>query len=282
MVFRNGFLCALFGLAAVIAAACGQQPEFPHSGNDVGLPGEAQPPPSYSGSEPVPLLVFAAASLAESMKKIETAYELQHPHVEVSINLAASGTLQRQIEQGAPADIFVSAGSEQMDALTEKGLIRKENVSRFLGNQLVVIVKKGAGKVPGSLEQLQEDTFGAIALGQPETVPAGQYAKQALDSAGLWDALSDKLVFGKDVRSVLTYVETGNAEAGLVYRTDALVSGRVEVAFAPDADRYDQPVYPVGLVDESEHKEEAADFIAFLQEEEAMRIFSDMGFVDLR
>jgi molybdate transport system substrate-binding protein len=228
------------------------------------------------------LLIFAAASLADSLPKIEAAFETAHPGVEVTVNYAGSGALRQQIEQGAPADLFFSASLEHMNTLLRKGLIRAEDVKSFLGNELVVVVPSDSSKPPAALEDLLSDAYARVAIGTPETVPAGLYAQQALERGSLFVKLTDKLIYGKDARSVLTFVETGNADAGFVYRTDALSTDRVRIAFAPDQASYGRIEYPVGLLSSSVHIEEAKQFIAYLADSEAMRIFTDMGFADLR
>jgi molybdate transport system substrate-binding protein len=237
---------------------------------------------SDTREERQPLLVFAAASLADSLPKIEAAFEADHPRIDVTIHYAGSGALRQQIEQGAPADIFFSASLEHMDALLREGLVREADVERFLGNELVVVVPSDSSKPLPSLEALQTESYARIAIGTPETVPAGLYAKQALERGGLFDRIADKLVYGKDVRSVLTFVETGNADAGFVYKTDALSTERVRIAFTPDQASFGKIVYPVGVMDTSVHKEEARQWIAYLADPVAMRIFTDMGFADLR
>ena len=159
----------------------------------------------------------AAASLQDAAGELKTIYEQQQAGVKITYNFASSGTLQKQIEEGAPADLFISAGKSQMDALAEKGLIVDASRRDLLGNELVLITGKD-GSLSG-FEGLTDAGVAKIAVGTPETVPAGKYAQEALTHLGLWDKLN-RNSFGQDVRQVLTYMETSNADAGLVYRSD--------------------------------------------------------------
>lgn len=232
--------------------------------------------PADAGKPKTELLVAAAASLKDSLDVIGEHFEESHKDIDIIFHYGSSGTLQKQIEQGAPADLFLSAGEKQMEALVGKGLIASHTV--LLQNDLVVVVPADADRNMAALDELAEDDIGKIAIGQPETVPAGQYAKEALTAFNLWDALQHKLVFAKDVRQALTYVESGNVDAGFVYRTDALVSEKVRIAYQVDSGVHAPIVYPVGIVKESAHAEEAALFYHYLQSEEARAVFKPFGF----
>ncbi|RKP47968.1 molybdate ABC transporter substrate-binding protein [Cohnella endophytica] len=222
------------------------------------------------------LLISAAASLKDSLDVIEKQYEKAHPDIKLTFNYGSSGTLQKQIEEGAPADLFFSAGKKQMDALEKQGLVTGSK--NLLLNDLVMIVPSDSKKKFTTVKELTDKSIKKIAIGQPESVPAGQYAKETLETRKVWDALQDKLVYAKDVRQVLTYVETGNVEAGFVYKTDALISTKVKIAIRVASDVHSPIVYPAGVVSDSKHSAEAKAFYAYLQTAEASSIFVKYGF----
>ena len=223
----------------------------------------------------VELTVSAAASLQRSLDRIEAAYEAANPGVKLTINYGPSGALQKQIEQGAPVDLFLSAGAKQMDALEAKKLV-SERVD-LLANTLVVAAPGDGGQPIGDLSDLASARFRSVAIGDPATVPAGEYAEEALRASGLWERLEPKFVFGKDVRQVMTYVESGNTDAGFVYKTDAIAAGAVVLYEVPAA--LHEPIrYPAGVVAASEHPEEAASLLDYLRQDEARSAFEADGF----
>ncbi|WP_375708468.1 molybdate ABC transporter substrate-binding protein [Paenibacillus albidus] len=223
------------------------------------------------------IIVSAAASLKDSLDEIAALYEKKHPGIKLVFNYAASGTLQKQIEQGAPADLFFSAGDKQMNVLVDQGLIGDHK--KLLKNQLVVVVPSDSQAKLTSITALTAPAFKRIAIGQPESVPAGQYAQQSLAAKKVWDRLQGKLVFTKDVRQVLSYVETGNVDAGFVYKTDALTSSKVKIALAVGAHVHKPIQYPAGIVKDTKHPEEAKAFYSYLQTREARSIFTSYGFL---
>jgi molybdate transport system substrate-binding protein len=221
------------------------------------------------------LTLSVAASLQDSLTEIEAAYQRDHP-VKFRNNFGASGTLAREIEQGAPVDAFIAAGSKPIDQLEAEGLLLGGSRADLLRNSLVLIAPSGSGLK--GFEGLAQKQVRAVALGDPASVPAGQYGKQALETLHLYDALRSKIVLGKDVRQVLTYVETGDADAGLVYATDAQISHRVQiVAVTPDGS-HDPIVYPIAEIAASPNQSAAHDFIAFLRSPAARSIFERHGF----
>lgn len=234
--------------------------------------------PVGAEQERVELVVSAAASLTDSLQKLQQAYESLHPNVKLRFNFGASGTLQQQIEQGAPADLFLSASKNNMDALVKKGFVDGAKQKTLLRNELVLVVPKGAASPAKALADLAKPDVKHIAVGEPEAVPAGGYAKEALANAKLWDALQPKLVFAKDVRQVLTYVESGNADAGFVYKTDALVSKDAVVAQTVDAKLYKPVEIPGGIVKATKHEKDAQQFLTYLQSKEAKDVFVSFGF----
>jgi len=227
-------------------------------------------------NEPVELTISAAASLQDALEELKTTYEQQHDTIKILYNFGGSGALQQQILQGAPADLFFSAAKDKFDALVEKEMIDQKLGTDLLANDLVLIVPKSNEKQIQSFEDLQQ--AGKIALGTPETVPAGQYGVDTLKNMQLWDSLESKVVYTKDVRQVLTYTETENVDAGMVYKTDALVSDKVNVVATADYAMHAPIIYPVGVLKASKHGQEAEDFYHFLQSDEAMDVFEKYGF----
>ena len=224
----------------------------------------------------VSLTISAAASLQETLVDVESAYRTGHAAVDFRNNFGSSGTLAREIEQGAPVDVFISAASKPMDDLEGKGLIATGTRKNLLHNSLVLIAPLDS-KLQGFTE-LGDRSTRLIAVGDPASVPAGAYAQQTLQSLHLYDQVKGKLVLGKDVRQVLTYVETGNADAGFVYATDAQVSGRVRVvATVPDS-LHEPIVYPAAVVKTSGNQEAAQTFVEFLASSEAKAIFTKHGY----
>ncbi|MFZ3172910.1 MAG: molybdate ABC transporter substrate-binding protein [Carboxydocellales bacterium] len=231
--------------------------------------------------QPKKITVSAAISLKEALTDLQIIYQTSNPGLKVDINYGSSGALQQQIEQGAPVDLFISAGQQQMNALEKQGLLVRYSRKDLLGNRLVLVAAKDkSGQIKGFTD-LSGEQIGKISIGNPETVPAGKYAQQTLNQLGLWEKLQDKLVLAKDVRQVITYVDTGNVDAGLVYESDAraLKSG-VKVATAPQNSH--QPIiYPAALLKNSQAAEQAGAFLNFLAGRSAAEVFSHYGFKPL-
>jgi molybdate transport system substrate-binding protein len=225
--------------------------------------------------KPVTLIVSAASSLTESLNEIKTAFEAQSVHT-VNFNFGASGTLQKQITEGAPADLFISAAKSNMDTLDTAGLLLAGTRKDLLSNTLVLVVSK---EKTGTITLANLATSAkSIAIGTPESVPAGKYAKQALTKLNLWDGIQTKLILAKDVKQVLTYVSSGNADCGFVYATDAkLLTGGESTEVVP-AENYDAIVYPVAVLKSSANPVAAKEFAAFLSSAKATTIFKKYGF----
>jgi molybdate transport system substrate-binding protein len=222
------------------------------------------------------LTISAAASLKEALAETETAFKQSHANVDFRNNFGSSGTLATQIDQGAPADVFLSAAARPMDELEAKGLIVAGTRRNLLRNSLVLIAPLDSRL--RDFQGLAEGSVRIIALGDPGGVPAGQYGKQALTSLHLFEMLSSKFVFAKDVRQVLTYVETGNADAGLVYASDAQASTKVRVVgTAPDSS-HDPIVYPAAVIKGTHNEEAAREFVEYLRSPAARAIFVKHGF----
>ncbi|SDG27702.1 molybdate ABC transporter substrate-binding protein [Desulfosporosinus hippei] len=237
----------------------------------------AQSPEKTTQVEPVEIMVSAAASLQNSLTELQKDYAQKKPEVKLTFNFGSSGTLQQQIEQGAPADLFISAGKSQMDALGQKDLLVKESRIDLLGNDLVLVTGKEDKKVT-SLEDLAKADVGKISIGTPESVPAGKYAQEALTSLKLWDQLTPKFVLAKDVTQVLNYVETGNVDAGLVYQSDAQGSDKVKVVMALPESSHKPIVYPAAIISATKNQQAAEDFLNYLQSSDAQKVFTQYGF----
>jgi molybdate transport system substrate-binding protein len=226
----------------------------------------------------VTLNVSAASSLSDVLKAINIAYVAQNPNVAITPNFASSGTLQTQIENGAPADVYVSAAAAQMDNLQKKGLLVDETRKDLLNNRVVLVVPNDSTLGLTSLSDLALDKVKRIAIGDPKSVPAGTYAAQAFDQLGITAKVQPKEVLGADVRQVLTYVESGNVDAGIVYSSDALTSTKVKVVAAAPPEINAKVVYPVAVVRASKVPEAARGYIDFLSEAQAKTLFEKYGF----
>lgn len=225
------------------------------------------------------IIVSAAASLTEAFTDIEKEFEIDNPNIDVVCNFAASGTLRTQIEGGAVVDVFASAAQDQMDMLASKGLIYNDTREDFVKNSLVMIVP--AGNVLGitSMQDLTKPEVDKISIGNPDTVPAGKYAKEGLTIAGIWDRVSSKTLLAENVKQALVYVERGEAEAGFVFSTDAssAESGSIEVITSVPVTT---PItYPIAVVSSTQHEEDSQLFIDFVTGEKGKSILEQYGFI---
>lgn len=228
--------------------------------------------------EEVTILVAAAASLKYSYDdELIPMFEKANPGIKVEATYDSSGKLQTQIEEGLDADVFMSAAVKQMNALKDEEMVDADSIVDLLENKIVLIVPEGIeAKVTGFEDITNADT---IAVGDPESVPAGQYAKEALTSLGTWDQVEAKSTKGTNVTEVLNWVAEGSADAGIVYATDAATTENVKViAEAPEGSLSAKVIYPVGIVSASTKKEAAQKFVDFLQSEEAIQVFESYGF----
>ncbi len=221
--------------------------------------------------------VFAAVSLTESLREIGRAYQKQTGD-KISFNFAGSGTLARQIEEGAPADIFFSADEAKMDELEKKGLLVTGTRRSQLSNLLVLVTVTGSTPV-GSPADLTNAAIQRIALGDTRTVPAGTYARAYLEKLGLWRAVQPKVIPCESVRAVLAAVESGNVDAGIVYKTDAAVTRKVRVTFEVPAAEGPKISYPVALLKSARAVEAAKKFLVYLESDAAGAVFTRHGFV---
>lgn len=225
----------------------------------------------------VELMISTAPSLKGSFDEIKGLYAAKNPQVKLSFNYGPSGSLQNQIEQGAATDIFISQGAPQMDALEKKGLIKKDTRVNLLGDELVLIVDKNNTSI-NSFEDLTKPEVKKIGIGEAKSVPAAKTTQETLTTLKLWDTLQPKFVVGKDLMQVMSYVETGNAEAGFVWDTIAVTSNKVRIAAKAAADSHQPVVLPAAVVASSKNSDAAAKFLQYLQSDEAMKVFEKNGF----
>ena len=223
------------------------------------------------------LVVSAAVSLSNAFKELGKDFEGGHAGVKVLFNFGASGQLLQQIASGAPVDVFASADQETMDRAEAQRLIEAATRTNFVRNRLVLVAPGGAASTVSSLDELKGQEVTRIAIGKPDSVPAGRYAQEALELAGLWEMLKPKYVYGQNVRQVLDYVERGEVDAGFVYATDAAVAAdRVRVVAEAPVRR---PIlYPVAVVAKGPNPTRGREFAAFVSTEVAQKILSRYGF----
>ena len=228
---------------------------------------------------PVDLTIAAAASLTDVITVIAQSYKAEAPNVTLTLTYGASGALQTQIEQGAPVDVFISAAQKQMDALEDQNLLLEGSRINLLENKVVLIVPKDSALGLKSFDDLAKDDVKTVAMGDPASVPAGQYAQELLTNLGVKDAVEDKANLGTDVRQVLTWVESGEVDAGIVYATDAATSDKVTVVCEAPADSVKIIVYPAAILKTSKAAEQAQRFIDYLKTDECIALFEKYGFI---
>jgi len=224
------------------------------------------------------IVVFAAASLTDSLKAISAIHEKQSQD-KILFNLGASSNLARQIEEGAPADLFFSADEASMNALEQKGRIIKETRVSRLSNTLVVVVPSDRTLAFRGMNDLTNQSIQRIALADPKSVPAGIYSKAHLQKLGLWSAVEKKVIPTENVRAALAAVASGNVELGLVYKTDAAISTKTKIAF--EISRADGPdiSYSMAVVKDARQREAATRFLRFLDSPDAAMVFKRFGFL---
>ncbi len=230
------------------------------------------------GAQADEILVSAASSLTDALNEVGAAYTQQHPRTTVRFNFAASGLLQQQILQGAPADVFCSASPVEMDALQKEKHIETRSRIDFAGNRLVLIAPKG-GRVH-AWNDLASPRTRRVALSDPASVPSGRYAQETLTKRGLWEIVKIKAAYGQNVRQTLTYVANGDTEAGIVFKTDAMHDAdrvRIAAEAIPGKD-HDPIVYPAAVVSNAPNRSAAESFVKFLHGGEARKILARHGF----
>ncbi|MCP1124661.1 molybdate ABC transporter substrate-binding protein [Bacillus sp. 3103sda1] len=265
-------LTTVFFLVAAVAivVGCSGNLDTSSKSNNQKVTGEKK--------EKVELTISAATSLQDALVELQKTFEKDHSNIKLKFNFGASGSLQQQIAQGAPVDLFFSAAKDKFDALVKDGLISKEDGVDLVGNELVLVVPKDTASSVKNFGDLTKKEVKRISIGTPESVPAGQYAKELFENMKIWTGIESKVVYAKDVRQVLSYVETGNVDAGVVYKTDALSSNKVNIVATADKQTHTPIIYPVGIIKDTKHRTEAMEFYKFLQSKYAMKTLEKYGF----
>lgn len=281
-------------MAAALLAGCGSSdkeeaaqtpaPAAQGEETETGAEGEEE-----AEDEAVTLNVFAAASMTETLEKIQEMYAAAAPDVRLVFNFDSSGTLKTQIQEGAECDLFISAAQKQMDqldikadpAVNEEGLdyVVEESRVDLLENKVVLAVPDGNPAGIGSFEDLGTDKLKLLALGN-EDVPVGQYSTEILTTMDLLEGLegANKITYGSNVKEVTTQVSEASADAGIIYATDAYSAGLSTVAEA-DSSLCKRAIYPAAVLNVSEHQEEAQAFLDFIQTDDCMKVFEEVGFI---
>ena len=224
----------------------------------------------------VELNISAAASLKEVMADLQTEYKRSNENVSLVVNYGSSGSLQQQIEQGAPCDVFISAGQKQMKALDEASLLLEGTYKDLLENDLVLIASKDSDV--SNLDDLITNKVKHIAVEEPSSVPAGKYADEVLVNLDLKDKIKDKLVFAKDVKEVLAWTQSGNAEVGFVYYSDTINTDNIKIVETTPSTSHSAIVYPIAVIKESKKPEAAKEFEDFLLSTDGQAILKDFGY----
>ncbi len=228
--------------------------------------------------EPVELLVSAAASLTDVLGELAKVYVNIEPETTLTFTFGGSGALQTQIEEGAPVDIFMSAAQKQMKALEEGGHILDGTIKTLLVNKVVLITPKDENLDIKSFEDLAKDDIKKIAIGDPGNVPVGQYSEEIFSNLNIADKINSKLVLANDVRTVLTWVESGEVDCGIVYATDAYTSENVNIITEAPEGSHKEVSYPVAVIKDSKNPDRAKAFLDFLSTNEAVKLFEKYGF----
>jgi molybdate transport system substrate-binding protein len=226
------------------------------------------------------ILISAAASLTDVMKEIGRNYQPVSKDT-INFNFGPSSGLARQIDEGAPADVFFSANLAQMDRLEKNGRLEPGTRKNLLSNRLVMIVPYDSKLALSSPQDLLKGNVKRIALAEPSSVPAGVYSKKYLVDEGLWDEVRSKIIPVKDVRATLASVESGNVDAGFVYETDGAISDKVKIVYEVPLDKGPRITYPIAVVKESKQKDAARDFVKYVESPAARDIFKKYGFIVL-
>ncbi len=223
------------------------------------------------------ILVSAAASLRDAFLELGKNYEKDHA-VKVVLNFAASGQLKAQIETGAPVDVFASASPVDMDALEKNKLLLENSRKDFARNELVLVQNVASKFSIKTLSDLSNQKIKRIALGNPQSVPAGRYAKEFLGKEKAYEGLKEKMIFGENVRQVLDYVQLGEVDAGFVFSTDAILSKKVQIVLKVPAEKHAPIIYPIAVIKNSKSSKEASDFVAFVASDKGQTILKKFGF----
>jgi molybdate transport system substrate-binding protein len=238
-------------------------------------------PQQIAAQSPAPtstILVAAAASLQQALQEVAPIYTTANPSQKVNYNFAASGVLAQQIAQGAPVDVFISAADKPMNTLQSRGLLVAGTQKNLLTNQLVLVAPKTATVPLAGFQQLIKPEVKRLSIGEPRTVPAGQYATEVFKNLGILDRVKSKFVLGNNVKSVLTTVETGDVDAGIVYITDAKSSNKITIV-ATATEQLHSPIrYPIAVLKSSKSIAGARQYVEFLSSKAGKAVFKKYGF----
>lgn len=232
---------------------------------------------TQSNSENKEIYVLAAASLTDVLTELANNYK-KETSTEIIFSFASSGALQAQIEASAPADIFFSAAQKQMNALEEKGLIDSETRKDLLENKVVLISPKNSNLNIKSFTDITNSNVKKLGLGEPKSVPVGQYSEEILSNLSILDIAKEKAVYGSDVRNVLDWVETAEVDCGIVYATDAKIAKNINIIAEAPEGTHKKVIYPISIIKSSQNKEEAKKFIEYISTDKSKEIFQNYGF----
>ncbi|MCF0148874.1 MAG: molybdate ABC transporter substrate-binding protein [Clostridium sp.] len=255
---KKSVLILILGIVAILVSGCTSKEDTKESNEKT-------------------ITIAAAASLKNCMDdKLIPMFNEKYPNIKVQGTYDSSGKLKSQIEEGAEIDVFMSAATKQMNELDSKGLIEENSIVDLLENKVVLIVPKGNSKEINSFDDILKSD--KIAIGDPASVPAGQYAKELFENLKIFDEVSKKSSLGTNVTEVLNWVAEGSADSGVVYSTDAASNDKVEVVLEAPEGSVSKIIYPVGIIKESKNKEESKSFTDYLQSDEAIKVFEYYGF----
>lgn len=270
-------LCAVVGITAAACGGNGDNSSTKEVENTQEQTQQSERETEEGKAEEVELHILAAASMTDVLTEIADKYKEEHPEITLTFSFDSSGTLQTQIEEGAPADVFISAALKQMNELNEQGLMDEDSIIELLENKVVLIKPKGSELDIASFEDVASDKVTMVAIGNSD-VPVGQYTQTIYENLGLWDQIQEKANYATNVRQVLDWVATKNADCGIVYATDAAIEPEVEIISEAPEGSCTPAIYPAGIVKDSEYPEQAKEFMDFLKTDEVKEIFENYQF----
>ena len=258
----------LFMVSIIALAGCGQAQELSQTESEEAI---------KSDQESGEINISAAASLQDALTEVTDKYG-KEKGVKFNLNFGSSGALQSQIEEGASADIFFSAAQKQMKALVDGAFVDQDQVTNLLVNDVVLIVPKENDGQVKTIEDLAKDQVEIVALGDPESVPVGQYSQEILEHFDMADLVNSKASYGSDVRQVLNWVASGEVQAGFVYKTDAMIEDKVEIIESAPQESHKPVIYPAAVLKEGKNSNLAKDFMDYLKSDESIKVFEEYGF----
>lgn len=232
---------------------------------------------AYGGEEKIKITVASAPSVKTVLEKAAELYVKKNQGIEIKFSYAASGTIQQQIENGAEVDIFIGVGSKNMAELENKGFIEKNSCTKIAEDELVCVTENSGNKI-NKIEDLIKNEVKIVADGEPGIVPCAKTTEEVLKNIGIYEKIKPKFIFCKDLMQVMSYVESGNCDAGFVWKSIAVKSNKVKIIFESSKQQH-QPVYiEAGALKEGKNLVKSLDFIEFLKEKEIIKLFNENGF----